>query len=204
MQNRQQIITRFAPSPTGFLHIGGARTALFNYLFARKAGGQFKLRIEDTDRERSTDAAVEAILDGMQWLGLNWDGEVVSQFARAGRHREIANLLVSEGKAFRCYCTPEEVETLRAAAFAEGRALRSPGAMEGHRPQIRPLPSVSARLIQMLCWQMRCRATCAGLPRSLMTSSCCAQTATRPTISPWSSTITTWVLPTSFAAMIIW
>lgn len=138
MQNRQQIITRFAPSPTGFLHIGGARTALFNYLFARKAGGQFKLRIEDTDRERSTDAAVEAILDGMQWLGLNWDGEVVSQFARAGRHREIANLLVSEGKAFRCYCTPEEVETLRAAAFAEGRALRSPWRDGGTPPPDTP------------------------------------------------------------------
>lgn len=126
MQNKTEIITRFAPSPTGFLHIGGARTALFNALFAARHGGQFKLRIEDTDRARSTDEAVAAILDGLSWLGLKWDGEVVSQFARADRHREVAEALVASGHAFRCYCTPEEVEALREQAFAEGRALRSP------------------------------------------------------------------------------
>jgi glutamyl-tRNA synthetase len=126
VQNRQDIITRFAPSPTGFLHIGGARTALFNYLFARKMGGQFKLRIEDTDRERSTSEAVDAILGGLNWLGLEWDGEAVSQHARADRHREVVQELIDAGKAFRCYCTPDEVEKLRAEAFAEGRALRSP------------------------------------------------------------------------------
>ncbi|MFN3835947.1 MAG: glutamate--tRNA ligase [Glycocaulis sp.] len=126
MQQKTQIITRFAPSPTGFLHIGGARTALFNALFAARHGGLFKLRIEDTDRARSTDEAVAAILDGMNWLGLKWDGEAVSQFARADRHRQVAETLAASGHAFRCYCTPEEVEALREQAFAEGRALRSP------------------------------------------------------------------------------
>ncbi|WP_233205276.1 glutamate--tRNA ligase [Alkalicaulis satelles] len=126
MQHNRTVITRFAPSPTGYLHIGGARTALFNALFARRHGGQFRLRIEDTDRARSTDDAVQAILDGMGWLGLDWDGETVSQHARADRHREIVNQLMARGAAFRCWCTPEEVEALRAEAFAQGRALRSP------------------------------------------------------------------------------
>ena len=111
VQNSTQVITRFAPSPTGFLHIGGARTALFCSLFARHHGGQFKLRIEDTDRARSTDEAVEAILEGLAWLGLNWDGDVVSQFERADRHRAVATELLQTGKAFKCYCTPEEVES---------------------------------------------------------------------------------------------
>ncbi|HCY56752.1 MAG TPA: glutamate--tRNA ligase [Oceanicaulis sp.] len=137
VQNRHQIITRFAPSPTGFLHIGGARTALFNYLFARQTGGQFKLRIEDTDRERSTSEAVDAILAGLRWLGLDWDGDAVSQHARADRHREVAEELVTQGKAFRCYCTPEEVEKLREEAFAEGRALRSPWRDGGTPPDDR-------------------------------------------------------------------
>ncbi|MGP1275113.1 MAG: glutamate--tRNA ligase [Caulobacterales bacterium] len=137
MQNRPGIITRFAPSPTGFLHIGGARTALFNYLFARKMGGQFKLRIEDTDRERSTTEAVDAILDGLRWLGLDWDGNAISQFAQADRHREVAQELIDQGKAFRCYCTPEEVEALRAEAFAQGRALRSPWRDGGTPPEDR-------------------------------------------------------------------
>jgi glutamyl-tRNA synthetase len=126
VQNSPEIVTRFAPSPTGYLHIGGARTALFNYLFARRNGGTFKLRIEDTDRARSSEDAVKAILDGLEWLGVTWDGEPVSQFARADRHRETVEQLIANGAAFRCYATPEEVETLREAAFAEGRALRSP------------------------------------------------------------------------------
>jgi glutamyl-tRNA synthetase len=120
------VITRFAPSPTGFLHIGGARTALFNALLAKRHGGQFKLRIEDTDRKRSTDQAVQAILDGLSWLGLEWDGEPVSQFARADRHREVVDQLISAGAAFRCYLTPDETEALRDEAFKQGRALRSP------------------------------------------------------------------------------
>ena len=93
------VVTRFAPSPTGQLHIGGARTALFNWLFARHTGGTFLLRIEDTDRERSTPEAVAAILNGLEWMGLNWDGQTVYQFARAGRHREVAEQLLAEGKA---------------------------------------------------------------------------------------------------------
>lgn len=118
------VITRFAPSPTGFLHIGGARTALFNWLYARKTGGKMLLRIEDTDRERSTPEATEAILDGLTWLGLTWDGEPVSQFARAERHREIARELVTRGKAYYCYASQEEIETAREKARAEGKPPR--------------------------------------------------------------------------------
>ncbi len=117
-----KVVTRFAPSPTGFLHIGGARTALFNWLFARANGGKFLLRIEDTDRARSTEEAIEAILDGLRWLELDWDGEPLFQFARAGRHAEIAHQLLSEGKAYRCYATPEELDAMREKARAEGRS----------------------------------------------------------------------------------
>jgi glutamyl-tRNA synthetase len=120
------VVTRFAPSPTGYLHIGGARTALFNWLYARRHGGRYLLRIEDTDRERSTEAAVAAIFDGLDWLGLTHDGPATFQFARATRHAQAAEELLSRGGAYRCYCTAEEVEALRAAAHAQGRPLRSP------------------------------------------------------------------------------
>jgi len=122
-----QIITRFAPSPTGYLHIGGGRTALFNWLFAKHTGGQFLLRIEDTDRARSTEAAVEAILDGMRWLGLDWDGEPIFQFARMNRHAEVAHQLVAEGKAYYCYCTAEELEKMREEQLAKGLSPRYDG-----------------------------------------------------------------------------
>jgi glutamyl-tRNA synthetase len=120
------VVTRFAPSPTGFLHIGGARTALFNWLFARKAGGKFLLRIEDTDRERSTQAAVDAILEGLEWLGLEADGPPLFQFARAPRHREAAEGLIEKGGAYRCYLTSEEETTLKNEARSKGKAFRSP------------------------------------------------------------------------------
>ncbi|MCC5988350.1 MAG: glutamate--tRNA ligase [Pararhodobacter sp.] len=116
------VITRFAPSPTGFLHIGGARTALFNWLYSRGRGGRFLLRIEDTDRARSTEEATAAILDGLEWLGLDWDGEAVSQFARADRHAEVAQQMLAAGHAYRCFATPEEIDAFRAAARAEGRS----------------------------------------------------------------------------------
>jgi len=115
------VVTRFAPSPTGFLHIGGARTALFNWLYARHMGGRFVLRIEDTDRERSTDAAIAAIIDGMKWLELDWDGDVVFQFQRAARHAEVAAEMLRNGTAYHCYCSPEEITAAREAAKAEGR-----------------------------------------------------------------------------------
>ncbi len=118
------VVTRFAPSPTGFLHIGGARTALFNWLYARRTGGNFLLRIEDTDRARSTDAAIDAILDGMRWLGLDWDGDVIFQFARATRHAEVAHALLDSGHAYRCWLTAEELAAMRAAAQAEKRPFR--------------------------------------------------------------------------------
>jgi glutamyl-tRNA synthetase len=122
-----KVVTRFAPSPTGFLHIGGARTALFNYLFARHHGGEFRLRIEDTDRARSTDAAIAAILDGMTWLGLDWDGDVVYQFARAARHAEVAHDLLARGHAYRCYATAEELTALREAQRAAKQPMRYDG-----------------------------------------------------------------------------
>src|SRR6195256_2710131 len=99
----EDIVTRFAPSPTGFLHIGGGRTALFNWLYARRHGGKMLLRIEDTDRERSTGAAIDAIFDGLKWLGIEWDGAPVFQFPRAARHREVAETLLAGGRAYRCY-----------------------------------------------------------------------------------------------------
>ncbi len=116
------IVTRFAPSPTGYLHIGGARTALFNWLFARGHGGTFLLRIEDTDRERSTPEATAAILQGLTWLGLDWDGEVVSQFERRDRHAEVAHEMLARGNAYKCFCTQDEIEAFREAARAEGRS----------------------------------------------------------------------------------
>jgi glutamyl-tRNA synthetase len=116
------VITRFAPSPTGFLHIGGARTALFNWLYARGRGGKMLLRIEDTDRERSTQAAIDAILEGLIWLGIDWDGDTVYQFARSQRHRELVEELLAAGHAYRCYASPEELKEMREAARREGRA----------------------------------------------------------------------------------
>ena len=133
-----QIVTRFAPSPTGYLHIGGARTALFNWLYARGRGGKFLLRIEDTDRERSTEAAVAAILDGLAWLGLNWDGEPTYQFARAPRHQEIAEALLAAGHAYRCYCTPAELEAAREKARTEGRPPVYDGTWRDRDPKDAP------------------------------------------------------------------
>ncbi len=114
------VITRFPPSPTGFMHIGTARTALFNWLYAKHTKGKMLFRIEDTDRERHSEAAVEALIRGMQWLGLDWDGEIVSQFSKRERHKEVAEELVKAGKAYYCYCTPEELEEMRNAAMAKG------------------------------------------------------------------------------------
>ncbi len=132
------VITRFAPSPTGYLHIGGARTALFNWLYARHNGGKMLLRIEDTDRERSTDAATAAILDGLTWLGLDWDGDAISQFERAPRHREVAEELVRAGKAYYCYATPQELEDMREKARAEGRPPRYDGRWRDRDPSEAP------------------------------------------------------------------
>ena len=118
------VVVRFAPSPTGFLHIGGARTALFNWLFARHHSGTFRLRIEDTDRLRSTPEATSAIVEGLDWLGVSWDGEIVYQSAHAARHAEIAHQLLRLGCAYHCYCMPDELAALREKARAEGRSIR--------------------------------------------------------------------------------
>jgi glutamyl-tRNA synthetase len=132
------VVTRFAPSPTGYLHIGGARTALFNWLYAQHTGGKMLLRIEDTDRERSTDAATAAILDGLAWLGLKWDGEPISQFERAPRHREVAEELVRMGKAYYAYETPAELDAMREKARAEGRPPRYDGSWRDRDPSEAP------------------------------------------------------------------
>jgi glutamyl-tRNA synthetase len=135
---RMTIVTRFAPSPTGYLHIGGARTALFNWLFARHHGGRFLLRIEDTDRARSTEAATAAIFDGLSWLGLEWDGEAVSQFTRRERHAEMALNLLASGHAYRCYATPEELEAMREAQRAAGLPQRYDGRWRDRDPAEAP------------------------------------------------------------------
>lgn len=131
-------ITRFAPSPTGYLHIGGARTALFNWLYARRFGGTFRLRIEDTDRQRSTEDAIAKIFDGLRWLGLDWDGEVVFQFARAAGHAAAAKTLLEKGLAYRCYCSPEELTAMRDQARAEGRPPRYDGRWRDRDPAEAP------------------------------------------------------------------
>jgi glutamyl-tRNA synthetase len=133
------VVTRFAPSPTGFLHIGGARTALFNWLFARHHGGIFRLRIEDTDRQRSTQQAIEAIIDGLKWLGLNWDDETVFQFSRAPRHAEVAMEMLKQGKAYYCYATPAELEQMREAARAAGKPMRYDGRWRDRDPKDAPV-----------------------------------------------------------------
>jgi len=132
------VVTRFAPSPTGFLHIGGARTALFNWLYARGRGGRMLLRIEDTDRERSTKEAIDAILDGLKWLELDWDGDVIYQFSRAARHREVAEQLLAAGKAYRCYATAEQLDEMRKKARAEGRTRLYDGMWRDRDPSEAP------------------------------------------------------------------
>jgi len=132
------VVTRFAPSPTGFLHIGGARTALFNWLYARGRGGKMLLRIEDTDRERSTQAAIDAILDGLSWLDIKWDGEAIYQFSRSARHREVAEQLLAAGHAYRCYASPEELAEMREAARAAGRSKLYDGRWRDRDPAEAP------------------------------------------------------------------
>jgi glutamyl-tRNA synthetase len=134
----EPVVTRFAPSPTGFLHIGGGRTALFNWLYARRFGGKMLLRIEDTDRERSTAAAIAAIIEGLTWLGLTWDGEIVFQYSRAARHRQIAEQLLAAGKAYRCYASPEELTEMREAARREGRSKLYDGRWRDRDPSEAP------------------------------------------------------------------
>ncbi len=133
------VVTRFAPSPTGLLHLGTARVALFNWLYARHHGGKFLLRLEDTDRKRSTEEAVSAIIDGLAWLGLDWDGEIVRQSERMERHAEIARRLLKEGKAYRCYCTPEELAEMREAARERGSPVLYDGRWRDRDPSEAPV-----------------------------------------------------------------
>ncbi|MBC8268422.1 MAG: glutamate--tRNA ligase [Rhodospirillaceae bacterium] len=132
------VITRFAPSPTGFLHIGGARTALFNWLFARHHGGKFLLRVEDTDRNRSTEEAVQAIYAGIKWMELDWDGEAISQYSRIDEHRKAIDQLLESGKAYKCYCSPDELTEMRELARSEGRPMRYDGRWRDKSPEDAP------------------------------------------------------------------
>jgi len=132
------VVTRFAPSPTGFLHIGGGRTALFNWLYARRFGGKMLLRIEDTDRQRSTEAAIDAIFDGLRWLGLDWDGDAVHQFARSARHREVAEQMLAAGTAYRCYASQEELQAMREEARSAGRSKLYDGRWRDRDPSEAP------------------------------------------------------------------
>ena len=132
------VVTRFAPSPTGYLHIGGARTALFNWLFAKHHGGKYLLRIEDTDRARSTQPAIEAIVDGLSWLGLDWDGEVTYQFERAARHAEVARQMLAAGNAYYCYASPQELDEMRAAQKKAGLSMRYDGRWRDRDPKAAP------------------------------------------------------------------
>jgi glutamyl-tRNA synthetase len=138
MSSAESPVTRFAPSPTGYLHIGGARTALFNWAYARGHKGKMLLRIEDTDRERSNPAAVDAILDGLKWLGLGWDGDAISQYSRMQRHAEVAHELLKAGKAYNCYCSPEELTAMREKAEAEKRPIRYDGTWRDRDPSTAP------------------------------------------------------------------
>ncbi len=138
MAEPSKVVTRFAPSPTGFLHIGGVRTALFNWLFARHNKGRALLRIEDTDRKRSTEEAITAILDGLSWMGLDWDGEVVFQSKGAARHAEIAKGLLDRGLAYLCYASPEELAEMRERAKGEGRSMRYDGRWRDRDPAAAP------------------------------------------------------------------
>lgn len=148
-RQNMKIVTRFAPSPTGFLHIGGARTALFNWLYSRRHEGVFRLRIEDTDRQRSTNEAIEAILDGLRWLGLDWDDEVIYQFSRAQRHAEVAQHLLAKGHAYHCYATPEELEEMREKQRAANLPIRYDGRWRDapasdRRPNVPPVVRIKA------------------------------------------------------------
>jgi glutamyl-tRNA synthetase len=134
----EPVVTRFAPSPTGFLHIGGARTALFNWLYARGRGGKMLLRIEDTDRARSTQQAIDAILDGLRWLGLDWDDDVLYQHTRAARHRAAAEQLLAAGRAYRCYASQQELDEMREKARKEGRARLYDGRWRDRDPSEAP------------------------------------------------------------------
>src|SRR5437879_5160323 len=133
-----QVRVRFAPSPTGYLHIGGARTALFNWLYAKHTGGKFLVRIEDTDKARSTQEAIDAIFAGLKWLGLDWDGEAVFQSARADRHRQAAEQLLANGRAYHCYATPEELTALREEQKAKGLPTRYDGRWRDRDPAEAP------------------------------------------------------------------
>jgi glutamyl-tRNA synthetase len=192
------VITRFAPSPTGFLHIGGARTALFNWLFARHANGKMLLRIEDTDRERSTGAAISAILDGLSWLGLDWDGDVVYQFQRAARHREAAEKLLASGHAYYCYATPQELDEMREKARAESRPPRYDGRWRD-RPAseapsgVKPVVRLKAAREGETVLDDKVRAIVVWANKDLGDLVLHdAPMARRPICSPWWWTITIW------------
>ena len=198
-------VTRFAPSPTGYLHIGSARTALFCWAFARHTSGKFLLRVEDTDRERSTEAAVQAIFDGLRWLGLDWDGEPVMQFSRAARHAEIARELLARGRAYYCYCSPEELAQMREEARAAGRPPRYDGRWRDRDPSeapagVAPVIRIKAPHTGEIVVDDHVQGKVVFRAENLDDFIILRSDGTPLTCWRSSSTITTWASPTSSAA----
>jgi hypothetical protein len=199
--------TRFAPSPTGYLHVGGARTALYSWAYARKHGGTFILRIEDTDIERSTQASIDAILDGMAWLGLDWDEGPFYQMQRLERYAEVAQQLIKSGHAYWCYASKEELDAMREAQRARGEKPRYDGRWRPENAKGRRRRPTSSRSCASAIpttasspgttWS---RAASRSPTPSWTTSSCCAPTACRPTTSAWWWTTSTWASATASAA----
>ena len=192
------VVTRFAPSPTGYLHIGGGRTALFNWLYARGRGGKFLLRIEDTDRERSTPEATAAILRGLTWLGLDWDGEAVSQFEQRDRHAEVAHEMLARGSAYKCFSTQEEIDAFREAARGRGPLYRcSISPWRDADPATHPDAPYAIRMRAPRDGETVIEDAVQGTvslsaTTSWTTWSCCARTARRPTCWRWWWMTTTW------------
>ena len=191
------VVTRFAPSPTGTLHIGGARTALFNWLFAKRTGGKFLLRIEDTDRERSKPEHVDAILGSLKWLELDWDGEPLFQFARADRHRAVGQDLLNAGKAYHCYLQPAELDAMREKARAEGRPSVIESPWRDRDPKeapagVKPVIRLKTRRDGETVVEDRVQGRTVFPNKDLDDMIILDRTARRLTISPSSSTTTTW------------
>ncbi len=199
--------TRFAPSPTGYLHIGGARTALFSWAYARRHGGQFILRIEDTDVERSTQAAIDAILDGMRWLGLDWDEGPFYQMQRLDRYREVAQQLIAADHAYWCYASKEELDAMREAQRARGEKPRYDGRWRPENaagrtppPGVKPVLRFRNPTLGTVHGRTWSRATSSSTTANWTIWSSCAPTACRPTTSASSWTTWTWASPMSSAA----
>ena len=196
LMGQEQVVTRFAPSPTGYLHIGGVRTALFSWMFSKRHGGKFRLRIEDTDRTRSTQDAIDVIFDGLSWLGLDHDGDVVFQSQRGDRHREVAEQMLSRGHAYRCYATEEEVAFERKRALKENRAVLYQSPWRDCDPRNTPDRPFAVRLKTPQSGMVRIHDSVAGdvgwKAETIDDLVLLRSTVRQPTCWRWSSMTTIW------------